>query len=189
MTAELARKRQFKNRFDKSYSFLCNVAYRFIQDRDECEDIVQETFIAVWNKGKDSLPEKEFMAYMVGSVRNNCISFLRKRKLNTVSMEEIVSSPIIMSVDDTDDERERILEDALEKALSTLPPKCKEVFLMSKLKGMKYREIAEATGTSEKTVENHMSKAIKTLREYAMTHPLFIFSIILKSILIITITR
>ncbi|MEG1400985.1 RNA polymerase sigma-70 factor [Bacteroides sp.] len=189
MTVELARKKQFKNRFNKNYSSLCNVAYRFISDRDECEDIVQETFVAVWNNGKDSLPEKEFVAYMAGAVRNNCISFLRKRRLDTVSIDEVTSSSVVISIDDTDDERERVIEDVLEKALSILPPKCREVFLMSKLKGMKYREIAEATGTSEKTVENHMGKAMKTLREYVTNHPFFILSITLISILITTIKR
>ena len=51
-------------------------------------------------------------------------------------------------------------------ALASLPPKCKEVFLLAKLKGMKYREIAEKLGLSEKTIENQMTRAIRLLRTY-----------------------
>ena len=51
-------------------------------------------------------------------------------------------------------------------ALASLPPKCKEVFLLAKLKGMKYREIAEKLNLSEKTIENQMTRAIRLLRTY-----------------------
>ncbi len=66
-------------------------------------------------------------------------------------------------------------EERLQKALAVLPPKCRDIFLLAKLKGMKYREIAEQLAISEKTVENQMSKAIRLLRTYAAScHPLLI---------------
>ena len=189
MISESERKRQFKIKFDKHYSLLCNVAYGFVPDKDDCEDIVQETFISVWDKEKDLLPEKEFASYMVSSVKNNCISFLRKRKLDTVSMEDPTLIPANLSHDDAEDEREMEKYNALEEALASLPQKCREVFLMSKLKGMKYKEIASATGISEKTVENHMGKAMKILREYVAANPLIIILIIKISIHLMSIKR
>lgn len=74
----------------------------------------------------------------------------------------------------------------LEEALSTLPPKCKDVFLMAKLKGMKYREIANELGISEKTVDNQMTKAVKLLRAYATENPFLMTAIgaIVLSILV-----
>lgn len=172
------------------YSHLCNVAYNIIPDKDDCEDIVQETFIAVWDKGRDSLPEKEFSAYMVSAVKNNCISELRKRRIDTVSMDSsrtILADAAIQTDYDTDQEEQ--LARALNEALATLPQKCREIFLMSKLHGMKYREIAHENGISEKTVENQMGKAIKTLREYAATHPLLLIIIALLSIHLIKILK
>ena len=71
------RKEIFKNRFQKHYPRLCNIAYGYVLNRDDSEDIVQELFINIWNKGKDDLSDKEFLAYMITSVRNSCISFLR----------------------------------------------------------------------------------------------------------------
>lgn len=79
--------------------------------------------------------------------------------------------------DDWSDER-RSPEEILEQALAVLPPKCKEVFLMAKLKGMKYREIAESLQISEKTVENQMTKAIRQLREFVSGTPLSLMAFI-----------
>jgi len=55
----------------------------------------------------------------------------------------------------------------LEELMDKLPPKCKEIFIMNKLERRKYREIAEDMGISIKTVENHMSKALRIIRENA----------------------
>lgn len=90
------------------------------------------------------MPEAEFTAYVTTSVRNSCISFLRKRKEDVVSIEDCP----FLAGDVTDDSPEAGHEspspaELLESALATLPPKCKDIFLMAKLQGLKYREIAQ----------------------------------------------
>lgn len=60
----------------------------------------------------------------------------------------------------------------LENVLKEMPPKCREVFKMSKLQKMKYKEIAERLNISEKTVENHIGKAIKIIRAYIAANPI-----------------
>ena len=157
-------KKKFKERFDVYYPMLCRIAFGYIPDTHECEDIVQECFIAVWTNGKHELDEKEFLSYMVRAVKNNCISFLRKQNLNMVSLDN--EQPPIICADDTGEEVDELSDDEkLEKILSVLPPKCKEIFLLSKLHGMKYQEIAQKLDLSVKTVENQMSKALKLIRE------------------------
>lgn len=181
---EVSRKDHFQVRFKTHYAHLCRVAYGYVPNREECEDIVQDTFIAVWSKGKDELPEAEFLPYMLTSVKNNCISFLRRRRLETVPLDELPVSEDTSSVDECEDHFSTPTEETLDAALSTLPPKCREVFLMSKLRGMKYREIAAELNLSEKTVDNQMGKAIKLLRAYAAAHPLFLIILISLSILV-----
>ena len=157
-------KDKFKKRFDVYYPMLCRIAFGYIPDSHECEDIVQECFIAVWNNGKYDLEEKEFLLYMVRAVKNNCISFLRKQNLQTVSLDEnpeLSFSPIASEDDDEVVPHDEILD----KILSVLPPKCKEVFLLSKLHGLKYQDIALKLNLSVKTVENQMGKALKLIRE------------------------
>lgn len=175
----------FKTRFNKYYPMLCDIAYGYIADKDDCEDIVQELFVGVWKRSKDELPEEEFLSYVTASVRNNCISILRKRKnVKILSMED---SPTEFANLENEDEKDDSYSEMLYEMLSKLPPKCKDVFMMSRFKNMKYREIAKELNISEKTVENHMGKAIKLLRSYCVSLPaliilIFVSSYILKNL-------
>ena len=170
---EKERKERFKTRFLTHYPRLCRIAYGYVSDSDDAEDIVQELFIHVWDKDKDSLTDSEFAAYMTVAVKHRCINFLRKRQEDTVSIEE--NPGVASSLSDDEPEDESSTEKKLQAALATLPPKCRNIFLLAKLKGMKYKEIAEQLAVSEKTVENQMSKAISVLRAYAATcHPMLI---------------
>lgn len=181
---DLIRTTKFKERFNQYYPLLCRIAFTYIPDQDECEDIVQTTFVSIWNKEKDLLPEKEFASYMVISVKNNCISFLRKQHAETVPLDDTHIAETVAS--DPEPEDELLPAEKLRKALDVLPPKCREVFLMSKLYGMKYREIAQELEISEKTVENQMGKAIRMLRQFAASHPHYLLLIMLLSIFLKT---
>lgn len=150
--------------FERYYPQMCNIAHGYLADTADCEDIVQETFITLWDREKDHLPDTEFASYLTISVKNNCISFLRKNKrMETISVEDKPTMLADMSETDTDTTDYASL---LQQVLSTLPPKCRMVFEMSKLKKMKYRDIAVRLDISEKTVENHMGKALKLIRSY-----------------------
>ena len=71
------RKERFKARFLAHYPRLCRIAYGYVSDSDDAEDIVQELFIHVWDKDKDSLTDSEFAAYMTVAIKHRCINFLR----------------------------------------------------------------------------------------------------------------
>lgn len=153
-------------------------------NKEDAEDIVQELFINVWDKGKDDMPEEEFAAYMTTSVKNRSISFLRQKQENTVSLEDHPSVSAQIAEETHSPEREELpLEEHLRIALTTLPPKCKEIFLMAKLKGMKYREIAQDLNLSEKTIENQMTKAIKLLRLYLAANRQALMALLITIIL------
>jgi RNA polymerase sigma-70 factor (family 1) len=181
------RKELFKGRFNDYYPLLCKIALKYISNHEECEDIVQETFIAVWNKSKDDLPEKEFISYMVMAVKNNCISFLRKNKHETVYMEEMLPSSLSMESNEEEIEQHGAPppQEQLAELLAILPAKCREVFIMSKLRRLKYREIGEILNISEKTVENHMGKAIKLLKMHVQSDKFVLMFLVILSILII----
>lgn len=174
----MLREEIFKKRFDDFYPMLCRIAFSYLPDTKECEDIVQESFIAVWNNGKDKLDEKEFAAYMVRAVRNNCVSFLRKQTQQIISIEDHFAATESLDYEDEEDISPQY-EEILEQVLSVLPPKCKEVFLMSKLHGLKYKEIADRLQISEKTVENQMGKAIKLLRQQVESGKFVLFLVLI----------
>ena len=156
-------KEKFKERFDAYYPMLCRVAFGYIPDSQECEDIVQESFINVWNNGRYELDDKDFVSYMVRAVKNNCITFLRKQNLDIVSLDD--NTICLNSAGIMDEESEPINHnEVIAKVLKELPPKCKEIFLLSKMHGLKYNEIAIKMDISIKTVENQMGKALKIIR-------------------------
>lgn len=72
--------------------------------------------------------------------------------------------------------------------MATLPTRCRDIFMMAKLHGMKYREIASSLNLSEKTVENQMTKALKLLRQYAAANS-FVVTVLVTIILSIILNR
>lgn len=177
-TKRVIRFRQF---FDQYYPALCQTAYGYLSDADDCEDLVQDLFVAVWNKDKDLLPDAELVAYLKAAVRNNCISLLRRRqRVETVSMDD---EGVTVADGCGDSEPTTDYQAMLDAVLSAMPPKCRDVFMMSKLQKMKYKEIAETLDISEKTVENHIGKAFKIIRMYAAEHPVVLLVLPLSQLI------
>ncbi len=179
-------RQKFKNRFEVYYPMLCKIAFGYLLDTHECEDVVQECFIKVWNNGKHELDEKEFLSYMLRAVKNNCISYLRKQKSTIVSLDDrLLHTDYTEFMDEaTEDESpDESIDEKLNKILVVLPPKCKEIFLLSKLEGLKYQEIASKLNISIKTVENQMGKAIKLIREQLETGTFIHISLFLLTLL------
>lgn len=170
---------RFEERFKKYYPLLCNIAHHYIKEITLCEDVVQDLLIKVWNKEKDYLPEDDFLIYVTTAVRNNSISYLRKQqKENTLFID--ATNKQLVSIQQDSQEDKNFYSERLQKILLLLPPKCREVFVMSKIRKMKYKEIAEELDISEKTVENHIVKAYKLIREYATTMPCIIAITLIK---------
>lgn len=137
------RKEEFKRSFEKYYPVLCNIAYRYLLDKETSEDIVQDTMLSVWQNKKDLLPESELVPYLKVSIRNNCISFLRKQTFEVLSIADEPVSQKVCSLTEECEEEGVASSEKIEHLLGVLPTKCSLVFRMNKLHGMKYREIAE----------------------------------------------
>lgn len=148
----------------------------YVEDKDVAKDMVQEVFTNLWNK-RSSLPEKiNLKAYLYQAARNNCLNYLKrlkvqaryeKRTLDNYNDLLLNYEALIQLNFDTLSYNE--LLDALNKAICQLPPKCREVFELSRYDGMKNREIAETFGISVKAVEGHISKALKHLKDQLKT--------------------
>ncbi len=169
------RKERFRYIFQKHYPWLCQIAYGYVRNEKESEDIVQEVFISMWNKGKDNMPEKEFAAYATVCVKNSCISHIRKNRSVTVQIDKSPEAHNIHNPERSEDSA--LMLKKAEEAVGILPEKCREIFLMNKVEKFKYREISAKLGISEKTVENQMGKAIRLIREYIAANPLAIILI------------
>jgi RNA polymerase sigma-70 factor (ECF subfamily) len=157
---------QFEEMFNLHYTMLCNVASNIVRDRDAAEDIVQELFASVWRKRNELDLSLNFKGYLLRSVSNASLNYLEsnKRKISLSDNEsriEQVNSETPSTLE---------LRKQVRKALDNLPPRCRTIFVLSRIYDMKYREIAEHLDISIKTVENQMGIALEKLREQLKPH-------------------
>ena len=157
----------YKKLYDDYYVWLCNYIYKLSNNRKLSEDIVQDTFLKFYKKRKKISIHYNLKNYLFKASYHQFLQHLRKNKvkydiLDTIKWEAIA---------DTYDEQEEVKYEKIDhiyKLIDELPPKCREVFIKSKLDKLKYKEIASDMEISVKTVENHISKALKFLRSKAM---------------------
>ncbi len=153
--------REFEIQFRRLYLPLGMYALRIVDNADDAEDLVEDAFIKAWETIENGAEIENFKAFIYRTVRNVCISFLRKKR-------ETVGEEYIPEVDD--EIIDTSVRDAkIWKAIDELPTKCREIFLMSKRDGLTNEEIAEELGLSIKTVKNQMTKAFARLREALST--------------------
>jgi RNA polymerase sigma-70 factor, ECF subfamily len=155
----------FEMLFRNYYQPLCNYAYTFVQDRDEAEEIVQSTFMSVWEKREALEIRTAVKPYLYAMVRNACLNVIKHEKIKQVHAagELAVAERSVESVTRTVVAAE--LEDKIQEALLKLPEQCRLVFKLSRFEELKYAEIASQLNISIKTVENQMGKALKIMRD------------------------
>ena len=155
----------YEQLFKSNYQYLVNFARQYVADDNSCEDIVQKVFIRLWEKRADIKTDQGIKAYLFTAVRNRSLNHLRDTKKYRSELLDIncAKADIAFEADHFAIEE---LEKKIAEALASLPEKCRLVFEMSRYQEMKYREIAEELSISTKTVEAHMSKALKGLKKH-----------------------
>lgn len=154
----------FTDLFNTWYQALCNFAFKFVDDRDLAEDLVQEVFVNMWNSDSIIIDHTKQKNYLFTSVKNACFTHFKKRELD----ESLISNMKTEydSLDDLENELESIrIKLILLKAIETLPDKIKRSFKLTKIEGLTYEEAASFIGISPKTVEKQVARAYMLLRK------------------------
>lgn len=158
--------RRFESVFGELYQPLCAYALTFVRDTNVCEDIVQEVFTRIWENRRELLLEDSIRFYLYSAVRNNCITHLRRLKKGRTLPWPDEALPGHIPVHPREQNDKGQYERWLREAIEVLPEKCREVFVLSRIGHLKYKEIADVLGISAKTVENQLGKALKLIREF-----------------------
>jgi RNA polymerase sigma-70 factor (ECF subfamily) len=142
---------------------LCKFVYRYVRSREEAEDIVQEVFLAIWERGYE-WEERDPLPFLYKAAHNRAISRARHESVHERWQlgASTADEPTAASVDT--DLAESELADALACAIDRLPERCRRVFTMSREQGLSHAEIARILGLSHKTVESHIWRALVILR-------------------------
>lgn len=152
----------FSGVFRRYYEPLCFFAGRYLHDIQAAEGIVQDVFVRLW-ESRDTLSiQSSLKSYLYASVRNASLNTI-KRENFTASLdyeEELPDTPDMQP--DIQLESNELAE-ALEQAIDSLAPKCRQVFCMAKYDGLSYEEIAEVLNISINTVKTQLKRALKSL--------------------------
>lgn len=147
-------------------------------DADEAEDVVQDVFLNVWLHRERLDDTLSFRGYLLRSVYNSALNVLKKRNRSddyrSVCKQEIEEMGYRYYDPDASDVIRRLyskdLQVDIRAAIDSLPPRCREVFVLSYLKDLPSKEISRMLDISLSTVDNHIYAALKQLREKLSHH-------------------
>ena len=162
----------FKRIFESYYPRLLRFANEYVGDRYEAENILQNVFLTLWEKRTALRVDTNLNAYLLSLVKSQCLDFLKHKKVTnrylsnqmTVQQQEMIFNYYAISKFEPEQMDVESLELLVQKAIGELPEQCRKVFELSRYEGLKYKEIANRLGISVKTVETHISHALKILR-------------------------
>ncbi len=150
--------------FLKYYEHVCLSIARIVGDRHATEDLAQEVFFEIWKKRTRLHIHTGLPAYLSRSARNRALNYLRNRKIrwNEPESLEAVDIPTPSAQQQMEG---REIQAIIDAAIDSLPEKCRVVFVLRRFEQMSHHEIADTLGISTKTVENHMTRALRLLRQ------------------------
>ena len=175
-------KKEFEKLFKIYFKPLTAFAKKYTKDVDNAKEIVHDVFLKLWEKRDTIDLTKAVKSYLYTSVNNKSLNFIRDNKKfqqNKITVENINENE---HWNYSDNLIAAEIQDRVNETLNNLPEKCRKVFMLSRYEDMKYKEIAKELNISIKTVENHISKALKILRknlaEYLSATILFILKML-----------
>ncbi|MDR2389053.1 MAG: RNA polymerase sigma-70 factor [Tannerellaceae bacterium] len=170
---------EFRKDFENIYLLydrrMIRFAERFIENKEEAENIVQDVFADIWeNRKRIIYPVEHIPAILFTSVKNKCVDYLRHQatvreaehtRRETLRMDRQIRTDALELFHQEWLLQNKHLEACINKALNSLPIKCREIFVKSRLEGKKQKEIARELHISIHTVETQMEIAYKKLKE------------------------
>lgn len=159
----------FKSIFNIYFKRLCVYALKYVDDQYTAEEIVENTLLKLWQKRTKLENVENLKSYLYTMVRNACVDYNKQEKklirLDVKKHDKVsLNDPFVV---------EEETHAALYAALETLPEKCRKVFELSCLDGIKYKDIADDLKISLNTVKSQRARAISLLKVYLKDHPFY----------------
>jgi len=153
-------RRVFATIYDRHCAVLYRTAFNILSDQDLAKDVVQETFIMLFEKVNERTIIN-LQAYLFQTAKYQCFMHLRSGRISEKHLQDI--NLIIESNSLEEELNAKELQTVLDQSIATLPEKCREVFYLSRFESLSNKKIAERLKISHKTVENQITKALKIL--------------------------
>ena len=163
-------KNDFKDIFRMYYKPLCHLSRYYLGNEDESKSVVQDAFIRLWEVRSNLKLNSHLGNFLFTLVKNECLNILKRRQILLKHHEKIRWMELEYQYKSLEKVGDDIMEfnelkEKIDLAIKNLPEHCRIVFDMSRNEELKNREIAEKLGVTQKTVEAHLTKALKILRK------------------------
>ncbi|MGQ1787394.1 RNA polymerase sigma-70 factor [Saccharicrinis sp. GN24d3] len=175
-------KKAFKEIYEEYYEMLLSISIQYVSDREEAKEAVQNAFIKLWENRTTILDNTNLKNFLYTIVKNNSLNYLKKQEFILRSREDLKWMEMhyqyeSMSRLGFDSVEFSELKNIIEEAVGHLPGNCRTVFKMSRFEYLMNKEIAQKLQITEKTVEAHLTKALKLLKSDLRPYLSLIFSI------------
>jgi RNA polymerase sigma-70 factor (family 1) len=164
--------------FDTLYKKYSNRVYKFgysiLKSQTESENLTQDVFLSLWENRNKVEKDASVKSYLFTIAYNSAITIIRNKARESrffeylMTLQEINEDPVNLNLEYKE------LTERLDEIINLLPKRQKEVYLLHRVEGLKYAEIAKQLNLSLNTIENHMSRALKTIREKLGSYSLIV---------------
>lgn len=156
--------RAFTELYTRHWEQMATYVLRVIRSDAEAQDIVQEVFISLWKRRETLDIPGPLAAYLLRSVRNLALRYIEKNITKNNFLKGFSRHLSGFDFSEVDPLEARELEAKIDHAVQSLPPKMREIFLLSRMENLSYRDIAERLGIADTTVKKQVSNALKSIR-------------------------
>jgi RNA polymerase sigma-70 factor (family 1) len=160
----LGNARAYEEIYKRYWFKLYSIAYRHLGVKEECEELVQNVFLSVW-KRREQLKINKLDVYLTVSIKNQIYDFIKSQISYRKYQEYIILQEVMQSSMPFQTLHYSELSDAVDAALARLPEKSAEVFRRSRFNNQSVKQIAKELNLTDKTVEYHITKSLKFLKE------------------------
>lgn len=154
----------FEILFHQFYPGLRSYAESLLKKEEVAEEVVQDVFYNIWKNRESLRISRSWQSYLYRSVYNNSMMYFRRTRREYLTEDGFSPESEGGSRDPFQEMQYREIFDIVLKTLEDLPERTREIFIMNRQEGLKYKEIAQKLSISVKTVEANMGKALKALR-------------------------
>ncbi len=179
--------------FEKVYKLYSGKLYNFVMkisrgDSYWAEEVVQRTFVRLWEIHDQINPDKSLISYLCTIAKNLLLNIYQRQTVEYIYAEYVLESAQEYSDNNIDDVLDgKLLEKYIDRLAEELPPSRKKIFIMSKRKNLSNKEIALELNISESTVATQLSLALKFMKDKLMNHYGELLTVIIYTVLIKTI--
>lgn len=152
---------------------MLRLAREYVIFREDAENIIQDVFLTLWENRDELKIHVSLTAYLFTLLKNRCINHIRRKVYEenaNKQIQENFTSELKMKLYSLEAFNQLLVSDEqieilIRDAIDSLPDKCREIFILSRIEGKKYKEIADKLNLSLSTVENQMGIALRKLRK------------------------